>query len=95
MMNLLPKTNIDFLKYRKVYFTLFALLLVVGAFCFFTKGFNMGIDFTGGTMVQVKFNAPVEMEQIREALSSTGANSELQSFGIIPTPSVKKAPTPK
>ncbi len=81
MMNLLPKTNIDFLKYRKVYFTLFALLLIGGVICFFTKGFNMGIDFTGGTMVQVKFNAPIEMEQVRHALSSTGANSELQSFG--------------
>ena len=34
------------------------------------------------TMVPpVKFNAPVEMEQVRQALSSTGANSELQSFG--------------
>ena len=81
MMNLLPKTHIDFLKYRKVYFTLFGLLLVGGLICFFTKGFNMGIDFTGGTMVQVKFDAPVEMEQIRQALSNTGANSELQSFG--------------
>ena len=81
MMNLLPKTHIDFLKYRKVYFSLFGILLVVGFICFFTKGFNMGIDFTGGTMVQVKFNAPVEMEQIRQALSTTGANSELQSFG--------------
>ncbi len=81
MMNLLPKTNIDFLKYRKVYFTLFGILLIGGLICFFTKGFNMGIDFTGGTMVQVKFNAPVEMEQIRAALSTTGANSELQSFG--------------
>ncbi len=81
MMNLLPKTHIDFLKYRKVYYTLFGLLLIGGLICFFTKGFNMGIDFTGGTMVQVKFDAPVEMEQIREALSTTGANSELQSFG--------------
>lgn len=81
MMTFFPKTNIDFLKYRKVYFTLFALLLIGGFICFFTKGFNMGIDFTGGTMVQVKFNAPVEMEQIREVLSTTGANSELQSYG--------------
>lgn len=81
MMHLLPKTNIDFLKFRKVYFTLFALLLLGGVICFFTKGFNMGIDFTGGTMVQVKFNAPVEMADIRAALAQTGANSELQSFG--------------
>ncbi len=81
MLKLLPKTNIDFLKYRKAYYTLFALVLISGVICFFTKGFNMGIDFTGGTMVQVKFDAPVEMSAIREALSGTGAESELQSFG--------------
>ncbi len=81
MINLFPKTHIDFLKYRKVYFSLFAAVIVAGVICFFTKGFNMGIDFTGGTMVQVQFNAPVEMSQVREALSATGANSELQSYG--------------
>ena len=81
MMRLLPKTNIDFLKYRKVYYTLFGILLLGGLICFFTKGFNLGIDFTGGTMVQVKFESPVDMAQVREALTATGANSELQSFG--------------
>lgn len=81
MMHLLPKTHIDFLKYRKVYFTLFGLLLVVGVICFWLKGFNMGIDFTGGTMVQVQFHSNVEMAQVRAALTATGANSELQSFG--------------
>ena len=81
MLKLLPKTNIDFLKFRKAYYIFFALLVLGGVICFFTKGFNMGIDFTGGTMVQVKFDAPVEMSDIRAALSETGATSELQSFG--------------
>ncbi len=81
MISLLPKTNIDFLKYRKVYFTLFAVLIVVGVFCFFTRGLNLGIDFTGGTMVQVQFHSPVDMAKIREALNATGTTSELQSFG--------------
>lgn len=81
MMNLIPKTNIDFLKYRKAYFTIAALVFLSGIICFAVKGFNMGIDFTGGTMVQVQFNAPVEMGKVREALSATGTNSELQTFG--------------
>ncbi len=81
MMNIFPKTHIDFLKYRKVYFALFAVVLVAGVICFWTKGFNMGIDFSGGTMVQVQFDAPVEMSQLREALTNTGANSEIQSYG--------------
>lgn len=81
MMNIFPKTHIDFLKYRKIYFTLFAAVLVAGVVSFATKGMNWGIDFTGGTMVQVQFNAPVDMGQLRAALSATGANSELQSYG--------------
>ncbi len=81
MMNLFPKTHIDFLKYRKVYFSLFAAVLVLGVISFATKGMNWGIDFTGGTMVQVQFEKPVDMAKIREALTATGANSELQSYG--------------
>ena len=81
MMNIFPKTHIDFLKYRKIYFTLFAAVLVAGVVSFATKGMNWGIDFTGGTMVQVKFNAPIDMGQLRAALSATGTTSELQSYG--------------
>ena len=81
MMNLFPKTHIDFLKYRKVYFSLFAAVLVAGVISFATKGMNWGIDFTGGTMVQVQFDKPVDMGQLRDALSATGANSEIQSYG--------------
>ena len=81
MMHLLPKTNIDFLKYRKVYFVLFALLLIGGVICFATKGFNLGIDFTGGTLVQVKFDKPVEMSVLRDALDNTGEESAIQTYG--------------
>lgn len=81
MMHLLPKTNIDFLKYRKVYFTLFALVIALGIFSFATKGMNFGIDFTGGTLVQVKFEKPVEMETLRQALSATGEESAIQTYG--------------
>lgn len=81
MMHLLPKTNIDFLKYRKVYFTLFALVIAFGIWSFATKGMNFGIDFTGGTMVQVKFEQAVDMEKMRDALSVTGEESAIQTYG--------------
>ncbi len=81
MMTFFPKTNIDFLKYRKVYFTISALIFVVGIYLFATKGLNMGVDFTGGTMVQVKFEQTVDMAKVREALTQTGSESELQSYG--------------
>ncbi len=81
MMTFFPKTNIDFLKYRKVYFTISALIFVLGIYLFATKGLNMGVDFTGGTMVQVKFEQSVDMAKVREALTQTGSESELQSYG--------------
>lgn len=81
MMTFFPKTNIDFLKYRKVYFTVSILIFVLGIILFATKGLNFGIDFTGGTMVQVKFEQHVDMAKIREALTATGQESELQSYG--------------
>ena len=81
MMTFFPKTNIDFLKYRKVYFTVSTLIFIFGIILFFTKGLNMGIDFTGGTLVQVKFEQPVEMAAIRDALTQTGNESDLQSYG--------------
>lgn len=81
MMTFFPKTNIDFLKYRKVYFTISALIFLAGIFLFVTKGLNMGIDFTGGTMVQVKFEQKVDMSAIRSALTQTGYDSELQTYG--------------
>ena len=83
MMTFFPKTNIDFLKYRKVYFTISALIFVVGIILFATKGLNMGVDFTGGTMVQVKFEQPVEMSKIREALTLTYAVREKGAEGNI------------
>ena len=81
MMTFFPKTNIDFLKYRKVYFTISALIFVLGIYLFATKGLNMGVDFTGGTMVQVKFEQTVDMAKVRQALTQTGSESELQSYG--------------
>lgn len=81
MMTFFPKTNIDFLKYRKVYFTISALIFLAGIYLFAVKGLNMGIDFTGGTMVQVKFEQHVDMGKIRNALNLTGHDSELQTYG--------------
>ncbi len=81
MMTFFPKTNIDFLKYRNIYFIVSALIFVLGIVLFATKGLNMGIDFTGGTMVQVKFERPVDMADIRQALTLTENDSELQSYG--------------
>ncbi len=80
MMRLLPKTNIDFLKYRKVFFTLSGIIFLAGFACLFLRGFNYGIEFTGGTLVQVTFVNDVPTGEVRKALSSKNIDAEIQSF---------------
>lgn len=79
-MKLLPKTNIDFLKYRKIFFTLSGIIFLAGIVCLFTKGLNYGIEFTGGTLVQVTFINDVPTSDVREALTDADINAEIQSF---------------
>lgn len=61
------KTNIDFIGKRRIALLLSSLLnlgIIVGIAIF---GFNLGVDFAGGTLVEVKFKEPIEADAIREA----------------------------
>lgn len=80
MMKILPKTNIDFLKYRKFFFALSAVIFVAGFISLFTKSLNYGIEFTGGTLVQAAFTNDVSTADVRSALSDAGIEAEIQSF---------------
>ncbi len=75
MFRLIGKTNIDFIGMRKFSFVLSAILLILGivAFVMISLGkANMGIDFTGGTMIQGNFSQPIAVEDLRTALSEGG-----------------------
>ncbi len=65
------------------YFAIFSTLLTFVALGFmWTKGFNYGIDFAGGTEVQVKFEKPVDSEAIRKFTDDAGLkNAFVQGFG--------------
>ena len=62
MIEILPKTNIDFIGKRNIAFIISALLTLLGVIALIQIGrgsANMGIDFAGGTAVQLKFEKPV------------------------------------
>jgi len=84
-MDLIKKTNIDFVTKRNTYFTVSFALIVAGllAVVFTWSDTNLGIDFTGGTQITVKFqNASVGTDEVRSALGSMGyGGAELKSFG--------------
>jgi len=75
-------TRIDFMRLRHVWVAMF-LLLFVGSFAVVgLKGFNFALDFTGGTAVNVRFDKPVGVDDVRERLENAGiSNAQVQTFG--------------
>lgn len=72
----------DFLGIAKPFAIVSTVATVLALFLIFTKGFNYGIDFAGGTEVQVKFNEKIETSQIRSFVQGLGVKDmSVQSFG--------------
>ena len=82
-MRFLSKTNIDFISKQKITGFLSIALIVAGIASLIIKGGPLlSIDFTGGTVAQVKFEKPVELGQLRETLSDYGfKGAEIVEFG--------------
>jgi len=72
---------IDFMKHRKAALMLSLLCIAASLGLIFVKGLNLGIDFTGGNVVQVEFSQPTAIEDIRSVLASVGqGGSVIQSY---------------
>lgn len=79
----MQKRHFDFIKPSKMLLNISMLLTVCGLALIFTKGFQYGIDFTGGTEVQIQFKkAAPAVEDIRSFLNTKGyTNIVVQTFG--------------
>lgn len=82
-MRILKKTNISFLKNKNIGYVISAALILISIISLVLHGGpKYNIDFTGGTLVHLKFEDPVEIETIRGALSARGyGDSEIKHFG--------------
>ncbi|HNW44852.1 MAG TPA: protein translocase subunit SecF [Elusimicrobiales bacterium] len=80
MIVLIKKTNIDFIKKRFLFFAISGVMIAAGAISMAVKGINLGLDFTGGTMLQLRFSAPVSTADVRAALNKGGIETTLQSL---------------
>jgi preprotein translocase subunit SecF len=84
MLEILGKTNIDFVGKRNIAFVFSGLLSLLGIIALIQIGrgaANLGIDFAGGTAVQLQFDKPIRIDEARKALESNRlTNAELQEF---------------
>lgn len=77
-----PKFKVDFMRYTPVMLALSGLLVLISLISLATRGLNFGIDFTGGTLVEVQYPAAVELDQVQAALAGHGLDKAVvQYFG--------------
>lgn len=65
----------------KLWLGISALVIIVGVVMMFTKGFNKGIDFVGGTQIQLSFDHKVEVKELQEVLKPFALNEQLIHAG--------------
>jgi preprotein translocase subunit SecF len=71
-MNFRESMPFHFIKLRKIWYTISILIIIPGIISLFSQGLNLGIDFTGGSMLDLKFSSPATTEQVRGVLNEFG-----------------------
>ncbi|MBM3353569.1 MAG: protein translocase subunit SecF [Betaproteobacteria bacterium] len=75
------RKTIPFMRYALVFNVISVLTFLAAVFFLATKGLHFSIEFTGGTLVEVNFKQPANVERIRETLEKAGLKVEAQNFG--------------
>jgi len=76
-MSIKLKTYINFMKYRRLALLGSALLVLLSLVLLITRGLNFGIDFTGGMLLQLEFDSPVSVAEVRGSLDKIGFGSSV------------------
>jgi len=75
------KTNIDFMSRRNIALAVSTVLIVISIASLAMRGLNFGLDFTGGTLIEVGYPSAPNTNEVRENLASAGFDSIVQTFG--------------
>jgi preprotein translocase subunit SecF len=74
--------TINFMRVRNIAFAFTMFLTALALFSCFHKGLNYGLDFTGGTLIELTYEHPADLGKVREELGSAGYHEAIvQSFG--------------
>ena len=74
--------NINFMRFRKIAITISLILFAGSIGSIFTKGLSLGLDFSGGTLVEIQYEDSVDLQEIRGVLSDNGYEDfQVVNFG--------------
>ena len=75
-------TKFKFMKYRKIAGIISITLFIISVGSLFFRGLSLGLDFSGGTLIEVSYETPISLEEVRSSLESNGyADSQVVNFG--------------
>ncbi len=81
-MQVFKKPNFDFMKYKFIAFGLSAVVIAVGIINITVhKGLNYGVDFAGGTLIQIRFKTALSIGELRQSLGAAGLSPKIQEVG--------------
>jgi preprotein translocase subunit SecF len=76
------KKDIPFMRYALVFNVISVITFILAVFFLVTKGLNFGVDFTGGTVMEISYSQPAEVPKIRDSLAKLGFQDvAVQNFG--------------
>jgi preprotein translocase subunit SecF len=76
------KKDIPFMRYALVFNVISVITFLLAVFFLITKGLNFGVDFTGGTVMEISYSQPADVPKIRDSLAKLGFQDvAVQNFG--------------
>ena len=80
-MHIFTNPNFDFVKWKWHAIAVSWVIILIGVFVIWTKGMPKGVEFSGGTVIILKFDQPPNLDRIRAALPGGGADAVVQQYG--------------
>jgi len=75
------RRTIPFMRHALIFNVISLVTFLFAVFFLATKGLNFSVEFTGGTLIEVGYQRPAEVDAVRQALEKAGYKGEVQTFG--------------